>query len=125
MKLKTDIIATERVHRQQVKALKDELTKRIQALPQNPALKPLAKNAFVISFSNIGNKWGPEAHDFRIQYELLAKMIDRAESPLSAIMQIRRALRDKRIMTGTKGVCNPAIPLHRLVIENVRQALAS
>jgi hypothetical protein len=127
MKLKADIIAIERQHRKQVNALKDELTKRIQSLPQNPILKPLAKNAFIISFSNLGKKWGPEAHDFRIQYEALVNLIERAQSPLSALMQIRKALLAKRIVTGTgsRNAINPPIPLHPLVIGNVRKALAA
>jgi hypothetical protein len=120
VKLKSDIIATERDIREKVKALKDELTKRILSLPENPHAKPVGRNAFVMTFAHIGHKWGPEYHNFRTQYELLADVVEHAESPLSAIMRLRRMLRDKRIVTG-----NMTCHLHPTVIDCVRKALAA
>jgi hypothetical protein len=123
--LRAEIFNRERVHRKLVKDQKDELKRRVLSLPDNPEIKRVSENAFTCSFSGLGSNWSVEHHNFATVYRLVAEIIDRAESPLSAIRQIRRATIEKKIVVKGKsqGGMNYAVGLHPKVVAGLKTVL--
>ncbi len=115
MSLRKQVFAQERQRRKTETALKDEINQRISSLPNNPRITPLGSKGFVMSFANLGNSWSPEYYNFNTQYQMLADLVGRAESPLSALRRIRSALNDRRVTVGKKSMA-----LHPDVVRNAR-----
>ncbi len=115
MNLRKRIFTHERERRKTETAQKSEINQRISLLPNNPRIKPLGIKGFVMSFANLGNSWSPEYYNFDTQYRMLADLVSLAESPLSALRRIRRALNDRRVVVGRKSVA-----LHPDVVRNAR-----
>jgi hypothetical protein len=120
MSLRADIITHERERRKLSGQQKDELKRRILSLPVNPRAKPLGKNGFVVNFASLGNKWSVEHHNFGSQYLVLADMIDKAETPLSALLRLRRAVRERRIVVGGN-----TTTLHDDVVTGLKSIMAT
>jgi hypothetical protein len=125
MSLRAEIFNRERVHRKLVQDQKDELKRRVFSLPDNPAIKRVADNGFTATFSNLGGNWSVEHHNFATQYRLVAEIIDRAESPLSAIRQIRRSIIEKKVVVkgNSQGWTNYAVGLHPKVVAGLKTVL--
>lgn len=114
------IVGYEREYRKRDKQSKAELKKRILSIPPNPKAKILGKKGFVVNFADLGNKWSVEYHDFGTQCKMLAEAVDKAESTLDAILRLRRALQDRRIV-----VDRATIPLHPALVTGLKKVLAA
>ena len=123
MSLRAEIFLRERQHREADAEQRAELKKRILALPDNPAFKRVGKNAFVGSFSALGGNWSVEHHNFRVQYEILANIVDRAASAFSAMRQIRQAKAKGSVQVGT-GESRYTVKLHPSVIKALKEVFA-
>lgn len=125
MSLRADIFKHERERRRVEAVLKAELRRRVLSLPDNPAIKRVSDNGFTATFSNLGGNWSVEHHNFATAYRLVAEIIDRAESPLSAIRQIRRAIIEKKVVvkSNSQGWTNYAVGLHPKVVAGLKTVL--
>lgn len=64
-----------------LRGLKEDLITKIRDLPDNPKIHRAKENShcFVMKFSDLGDCWSPEYHDFKHQYEVLIEMIEKRE----------------------------------------------
>lgn len=64
-----------------LQAIKLELKEEIQAIGQNPNIKPLAKGAYTIKLSELlkADNFSPLHHDFEYQTNFLCQIIDHTE----------------------------------------------
>ncbi len=64
-----------------LQAIKLELKEEIQAIGQNPNIKPLGKGAYVIKLSELrkADNFSPLHHDFEYQTNFLCQIIDHTE----------------------------------------------
>lgn len=121
----TDIITAEdRRHQKVVERLRAELEAAICDLPDNPRIKRLSKNAFVVNSSDLsGGRWGAESQDFKAQYRAIIGLLDNV--PLAqGIERIREAL-DRQSIRMSADRCSYTLHLHPDVISKVRGLLAS
>jgi hypothetical protein len=125
MSLRAEIFKGERLRRKFEAEQKAELKRRVISLPDNPAIKKLSDHSCTLSFSSLGSNWSVEHHNFITQYRLVAEIIDRAESSLSALRQIRRAIIEKKIVVkgGSQGWTNYAVGLHPKVVAGLKTVL--
>lgn len=62
----------------QIKSELSQLADSIRNLPPNPNIKPLGHNCFLIKSSELikHNKWSPDYHTFKSQYEFIAELVE-------------------------------------------------
>lgn len=120
MKLRDDIFTQERVRREADAHQKSELKNRILSIPPNPKAKSLGGHGFVVKFADLGDKWSVEYHDFGAQCKVLADAVEKAETPLYALLRLRKALKERRIV-----VDRATIPLHPELVSGLRKVLAA
>jgi hypothetical protein len=48
---------------------------KIRNLPDNPRIKRINKQCFVMSSANLGNNWSAEHHDFKATYRIINREI--------------------------------------------------
>ena len=119
MSLKEDIFVHERECRKLAGQQKAELKRRILSLPVNSKAKPCGKG-FILNFADLDTRWSAEYYNFDSQYRLLAEVVDKAESPLSALLRLRRAVKERRIVVGTINTL-----LHPVVVTSLKKVLAA
>lgn len=64
-----------------IQAIKLELKEEIQAIGQNPNIKPLGKGAYTVKLSELmkADNFSPQHHDFEFQTNFLCEIIDHTE----------------------------------------------
>jgi len=72
------------------------LTRKIEDLPDNPRIKRLTRNCFVVSSRDLGSNWTPTHHDFKAQYRLIVAAIQRASAG-RAFAVLRNIVREQQI----------------------------
>ena len=104
----------------QLSILVDALCAAIAILPDNPHVHRMTKQAFVISFSALGQNLSPEYHDFRWQYNAVIAVLQQTESicAMSKLQQIIEEGRVKRPDSSTQYA-----KLHPGVITNLQELL--
>lgn len=60
----------------------------ILALPDNPHIKRLAPNCFVLPSSRLGKNWSVEHHDFKLCYETISKRLSSSTAPIACLRKI-------------------------------------
>lgn len=63
-----------------VEKAKESIQGYIKCLPDNPRIRRLSKNAFVIMSRDLGDVWSPEYHDFQWQYRQVLLKLENASS---------------------------------------------
>lgn len=81
---------------EQIALAKDEIIKIVSTLPDNPRIKRLGTQCFVMRASDLGNNWSAEHHDFKVQYERVIKEIDKTSIRLIPAF-FHKAIVDGRI----------------------------
>lgn len=77
----------------QIQRIKNELSKTIQTLPQNPRIKEVGPATFTLKASDLGTtNWSASYHDFRPQYRALVELIQ-SGSPDTILPRLRAALK--------------------------------
>lgn len=98
--------------------LLQRLRKQLESLPDNPRIKRINQQCFVIMSKDLGRCWSPEHHDFRQAYRMLAARLMRAD-PAKLISSLRRILADGQFV-GDVSYGRRPILLHADVVANVR-----
>ena len=104
----------------QIEQLVEALNAQIQALPDNPRIRRLGHNYFVMSSKDLGNNWAPAHHDFKQQYKLIIEAIQRSRS-IDAIATLQRIINEKKVQDGPS--VKTYINLHPDVIEHLKTLL--
>ena len=74
-----------------VAQLRKKLADDIRKIPDNPKIRRMGPNCFVISSSNLGTDWTPWFHDWPAQAAWLADVIEKhSEDPVAVLRQIAR-----------------------------------
>jgi hypothetical protein len=120
MSLRVNIFAQERVRREVDTKQKTELKKRILSIPPNPKAKSLGAHGFVVRFADIGDRWSVEYHDFGTQCRVLTEAVDKAVTPLDALLRLRKALKERRIV-----VDKATFPLNPALVTGLKKILAA
>lgn len=68
--------------------LREELARELLAVPDNPKIRRLAANAFVISSADLGSNWSPDFHDHKAQGRWLADAVLRAVDPIEFLNDV-------------------------------------
>ena len=72
----------------------DAIEARILALPDNPRIKRLSPQAFIVSSKDLGDNWTVAYHDYKAQYRLVVEAISGTG--------FDRLARDHRSQAGTR-----------------------
>jgi DNA-binding GntR family transcriptional regulator len=107
-------------HETEMRRLVEDLKAQIAALPDNPRITRISKQAFTISSRDIGSNWSAEHHDFKCQYRKLVEMIERAE-PGRAVAIVRNAVEDGAIRPSKSS--SSTIRLHPDVVAHLKTLL--
>ena len=96
--------------------VREAIVAKVLELPDNPRITRLApKNCFSIWFSDLGNNWSPEHHDFKNQYQFIADELGRKD--LGEMLAFLRQIVDK-------GVVYNSLKQKRTFHEDVRKYIA-
>jgi hypothetical protein len=115
MSISTTLKAETQRHTEEVARIRGRLQAQLNALPDNPRITRLASSCFTMSSSNLGSSWAPQYHDFKVQYQALITLCDKAHDIRRSLITVLRA----------KSLKQPhgLLRLHPDVIKNVRHIL--
>jgi hypothetical protein len=97
----------------EVETAKGDLFNAILSLSDNPRIKRLGDNCFVVSSEDLGGNWSVVHHDFHEQYRLIVDVLGNVK--LHTILARLRAIVEEEVLDR-----NYRIRLHRDVIKNLK-----
>lgn len=86
----------------QLEAMKTRIQALVEALPDNPNINRVSKNAFTMKASEMfkHDNWLPEFHDFKAQYRLVLSRLDSSKSIAEFKAFLSKAIEDKQMRKG-------------------------
>lgn len=101
--------------------LKQDISKLILSLPDNPRIKRLGNNCFTMSSKDLGESWSPFFHDFKSQYDKIVEIIE-ASKPEVIVSTLEKIIKPSKFghwyRTGAE-----KLRFHPEVIENIKSIL--
>lgn len=104
----------------QIKRLVEDLNAQIQALPDNPRIKRLGHNCFIMSSKDLRDNWTPAHHDFKQQYKLIIEAIQRSRS-IDAVATLQKIVNQEKVQDGHS--VKTYVNLHPDVIAHLKTLL--
>jgi hypothetical protein len=104
-----------------VAQLRGGLKAFIEGCPDNPDIKRLSDNCFILRSSKLGNNWTPEYHDFKYQYRVIAGRADEL-SPVAFLSFLSNVISTGKHYDRNHDR-NRTIYFHPEVITNIKAAL--
>lgn len=92
--MKEELRKIERQRKALLSKVSKKLTKKIDALPDNPKIKRVSKNCYTINSKDLEMRFDPFYHDFKRQYTVIVKLIDKTEN-ITTIQTILDEITDK------------------------------
>jgi hypothetical protein len=94
----------------------------VQGVGQNPAIKPISKNAFIVNISELMDApWSPEFHDWTIQAERL--LIVLKKKPVKQWSAFINGLLEIKAKPGWQGIMVDKIQLNRKFLLQIKEQL--
>lgn len=94
----------------------------VQGIGQNPAIKPVSKNAFIVNISELMDApWSPEFHDWTIQAERL--LIVLKKKPIKQWSAFINELLETKTKPGWQGIMVDKIQLNRKFLLRIKEQL--
>lgn len=88
----------------------------VRALPDNPRITRHGGKSFTMSAKDLGPNWTPGYHDFKSQYEAVAKELTDG-NVMTALDRLKRIISDKR-MPDRGRTLHPEVVAHlRSIVE--------
>lgn len=87
MKVK-ELIEAEKLYLKKLQELKDEIIKELQGI-DNPKIKKITPNIFIIKKSDLNNNWDPNYHLTVKQSEYIKRVIEKTHSLAELIQSIQ------------------------------------
>lgn len=93
-----------------------QLCFQIEALPDNPRIKRISEQSFVLRASDLGNTWAPEHYDFKRCYKLIVAYLRKQPASQFAVCF-------KRVIDNKQLIINPSwkIRLHADVVAHLER----
>jgi len=104
-----------------VDALWERVYERINAIPQNPRVRPLSHHAFVISSRDLGQSWSPEHHDFWRQAAVIVQALKATDTP-ARLQRLHQIVAEGKVYVGSQGA-RYSLRLHADVVAYLRELL--
>jgi hypothetical protein len=117
MRIKAEIKKLQR----EIENVRARLSKEISSLPDNPRIKRASgiPNCFFVNFSDIGESWSVEYHDFKKTYKMIVDEID-AKTALNAISFLELLCKKRSFRVSG---ANYTHRIHPDVADNIKQIL--
>ena len=94
----------------------------VQGVGQNPAIKPVSKNTFIVNISELMDApWSPEFHDWTIQAERL--LIVLKKKPVKQWSAFINELLETKTKPGWQGIMVDKIQLNRKFLLRINEQL--
>lgn len=94
----------------------------VQGVGQNPAIKPVSKNTFIVNISELMDApWSPEFHDWTIQAERL--LIVLKKKPVKQWSAFINELLETKTKPGWQGIMVDKIQLNRKFLLRIKEQL--
>lgn len=94
----------------------------IRSVGQNPAIKPISKNTFIINISEMmDTPWSPEFHDWEIQAERLLTLLKK--KPVKQWIAFINELLDAKTKPGWQAIMIDKIQLNRKFLLQIKEQL--
>ena len=96
--------------------LRAQIAVRIKSLPDNPGIHRLNDRCFILRSKDLGCNWTPEYHDFKRQYVLLSRCIER-KRPETLLSFLRTTVQKSSFKVNN----NYTVKLHPDVVGYLRR----
>ena len=112
----------EEEYRREKERIERAIAEAVRGIGQNPEVKPLGKNMFTISFSELsGAPWSPQFHDWTRQAELLLDVLHK--HPIRKWSFFIRELLERKPRNGWRGITVDKTVLSRKFLQQVAARL--
>jgi hypothetical protein len=105
-------------HEARKKDMLSALAVEINSLPDNPKIKRISPQAFIVRKKDLGNNWSVEHHDFKWCYQRVAEIVAAAKNPVTALEQI---VADGRLSFRPNNDVPWSVKLHPTVVANLQK----
>jgi hypothetical protein len=108
-------------HQEERQRLLAEIQTVIRNLPDNPRIRRAAGNphCFVTNFASLGTNWSVEFHDFKFQYDEVARQLAASIDPIKHLTNLVRE--GRLLVKGTQGARGYTVKMHPDVIAHLRR----
>jgi hypothetical protein len=95
-----------------------EIKRVIKGLPDNPRIRraPGNPHCFVTNFASLGSNWSVEHHDFKFQYDEVARQVAVSDDPAKRLTDLIRE--GKLRVNGSRGY---TVHMHSDVLAHLRR----
>ena len=104
-------------HARAMSGIVASLKQTILDLPDNPRIQRLGPHCFIMSSKHLGDNWSVAHHDFKEQYELIVKELEKSQ-PDDIIKKLKTIVSEGKVRIPST-MSHTTVTLHQDVINHV------